>query len=119
MKTSRDAIRPYVTKDGSLIRELLHPALHGNGRLSLAEAVVAPGAVTALHRHHRAEEIYHVLAGTGRMTLGAEQFPLASGDTVCIPPGQPHRLENTGSVPLRILCCCAPAYTHDDTELIG
>ena len=87
MKTSRDAIRPYVTKDGSLIRELLHPAVHGNSRLSLAEAVVAPGAATELHCHHRAEEIYHVLAGTGCMTLGAEQFSLAPGDTVCIPPG--------------------------------
>lgn len=119
MKTSRDAIRPYVTKDGSLIRELLHPAVHGNSGLSLAEAIVAPGAATVLHRHHRAEEIYYVLTGTGCMTLGAEQFSLAAGDTVCIPPGQPHQVENTGSVPLRILCCCAPAYTHEDTECIS
>jgi mannose-6-phosphate isomerase-like protein (cupin superfamily) len=119
MKTSLDAIRPYVTKDGSLIRELLHPAVHGNSRLSLAEAVVEPGAATELHCHHRAEEIYHVLAGTGWMTLGAEQFSLAPGDTVCIPPGQPHRVGNTGRGLLRILCCCAPAYAHDDTELLS
>lgn len=119
MKTSRDDTQPYVTKDGSLIRELLHPAVHGNCSLSLAEAIVAPGATTVLHRHHRAEEIYHVLAGSGCMTLGAEQFFLAPGDTVSISPGRPHRVENTGSVPLRILCCCAPAYAHDDTELLG
>ncbi|MHB8808678.1 MAG: cupin domain-containing protein [Desulfobulbaceae bacterium] len=119
MKTSRETIQPYVTKDGSLIRELLHPALHGNRSLSLAEAIVAPGAATVLHRHHRAEEIYHVLAGSGCMTLGTERFSLAPEDTVCIAPGRPHRVENTGAVPLRILCCCAPAYAHDDAELLG
>ena len=119
MKTSRDAILPYVTKDGSLIRELLHPAAHGNRGLSLAEAIVAPGETTALHRHRLTEEIYHVLTGSGRMTLGEEWFPLVVGDTVCIAPGTPHRVENTGAVPLRILCCCAPAYAHEDTELIG
>lgn len=119
MKSSREDIAPYVTRDGSLVRELLHPATHGSGNLSLAEAVVAPGGATVLHRHHRAEEIYHVLAGQGVMTLGAERFPLVPGDTVRIPPGQTHRLENIWSEPLQILCCCAPAYTHDDTELIG
>lgn len=119
MKTSRDAIQSYITKDGSLIRELLHSATHGNRGLSLAEAIVAPGAATTLHRHRLSEEIYHVLAGTGVMTLGAERFPLAAGDTVCIAPGKPHRVENTGTVPLCILCCCAPAYSHEDTELLG
>jgi mannose-6-phosphate isomerase-like protein (cupin superfamily) len=41
-----------------------------------------------------------------------------TGDTVCIPPGTPHRIRNTGAGPLRILCCCSPAYSHDDTELV-
>ena len=31
-------IEPYVTKDGSEIRELMHPAVHGNEKQSLAEA---------------------------------------------------------------------------------
>ena len=118
MKTSRAVIPPYVTKDGSLIRELLHPDRHGGKNLSLAEAEIAPGAATSLHRHPQAEEIYHVLAGTGSMTLGDEQFPLAAGDTVLIRSGLPHRVANTGNEPLRILCCCAPPYACADTELI-
>ena len=44
------AIEPYVTKDGSEIRELMHPTVHGNRQQSLAEATVAPGAQTALHQ---------------------------------------------------------------------
>jgi mannose-6-phosphate isomerase-like protein (cupin superfamily) len=59
-----------------------------------------------------------VTRGTGRLTLGREQLELAPGDTVCIPPGVAHCVENTGTDPLHILCCCAPAYSHADTELL-
>jgi len=118
MKTSYALVPPYVTKDGSTIRELMHPAVHGNRAQSLAEATLEPGGVTALHRHPVTEELYHVLEGTGRMALGGEDFPVGPGDTVCIPPGTAHCLANTGSGPLRVLCCCAPAYAHDDTELL-
>ncbi len=30
IKTRYTEIAPYVTKDGSLIRELMHPQVHGN-----------------------------------------------------------------------------------------
>jgi mannose-6-phosphate isomerase-like protein (cupin superfamily) len=109
---------PYVTRDGSLIRELMHPSHHACRSQSLAEATVAPGAATALHRHRATEELYHIVAGSGLMTLGDEQFEVRSGDTVCIAPGTAHCIANTGSRPLRLLCCCAPAYRHDDTELL-
>jgi len=118
MKTEYGHIAPFVTKDGSEIRELMHPAQHGNRTQSLAEAIVAPGETTALHRHHLTEELYHVTAGRGRMTLGAEMFEVAPGDTICIVPGTPHCIENTGHDPLRILCSCSPPYSHGDTELL-
>lgn len=108
----------YRTKDGSEIRELMHPIQHGSRRQSLAEATVPVGGATLLHRHHQSEELYHVTAGQARMTLGDAEFPLAPGDTVCIPPDTPHRLVNTGTIPLRVLCCCSPAYAHEDTELL-
>ncbi|WP_334159314.1 cupin domain-containing protein [Oryzomicrobium sp.] len=117
--TQRDAVPAYVTKDGSEIRELMHPAVHPGARAqSLAEATVFPGQRTLLHRHDATEELYHITAGSGRMTLGDERFAVAPGDTVLIPPGTAHCIENTGAVPLRLLCCCAPAYAHDDTEVL-
>jgi mannose-6-phosphate isomerase-like protein (cupin superfamily) len=112
------AIAPYVTKDGCEIRELMHPSVHGNRAQSLAEATVPPGAETLLHRHRVTEELYHVTAGVGLMALGGRTFEVRVGDTVCIPPGTPHRIRNAGAEPLRILCCCSPAYSHDDTELL-
>jgi mannose-6-phosphate isomerase-like protein (cupin superfamily) len=118
MKTEYAATPPYITKDGSEIRELMHPSTHGNHAQSLAEAIVAPGTTTHLHRHQQSEELYHITAGRGRMTLGKERFDVAPGDTICIPPGTPHCIENSGSEPLRLLCCCAPAYAHGDTELV-
>ena len=118
MKTHYQDIPAYTTKDGSEIRELLHPTLHGNRNQSLAEATVPVGTATVLHRHAVTEELYHVTAGTGRMTLGEASFEIDTGDTILIAPGTPHCVSNTGSEPLRILCCCSPAYSHEDTELL-
>ena len=121
LRTALGAVKPFITKDGSEIRELMHPAQHGqlgSHAQSLAEATVPPGATTAPHRHRITEEIYHITAGEGMMTLGDINFAVHSGDTVCIAPGTAHCIANTGNVPLRILCACAPAYSHDDTELL-
>jgi mannose-6-phosphate isomerase-like protein (cupin superfamily) len=112
------SVPAYRTKDGSEIRELMHPTVHGNRAQSLAEANVPAGSRTLLHRHHRTEELYHITAGQGRMTLGEDCFAVHPGDTVLIPPDTAHCIEAIGEEPLRLLCCCAPAYSHDDTELL-
>ena len=109
--------QPYVTRDGSMIRELMHPAVHGNRQQSLAEAQVPPGGETLRHRHLASEELYHFTAGAGEMELDGVWFDVAAGDTVAIPPGSDHRLRNTGATTLTLLCCCAPPYRHEDTEL--
>ncbi len=118
MKTEYTGVTARITKDGSLIRELMHPGLHGNLHQSLAEATIASGTKTVLHRHHLTEEIYHITAGNGLMTLNNETFVIRSGDTICIPPESAHCVNNTGQAPLRILCCCVPPYSHNDTELL-
>ncbi|MEA3548922.1 MAG: cupin domain-containing protein [Thermodesulfobacteriota bacterium] len=112
-------ISPYITRDGSAIRELIHPNHHGAGNQSLAEARVAPGCLTLLHRHEHSEEIYHIIAGQARMTMGSKEFSLAPGDSVRISPGTPHYLINVGSGELRVLCCCSPPYSHEDTVLMN
>ena len=109
----------FITKDGSEIRELIHPKLHGNLQQSLAEATVAVGGETRLHRHRTSEEIYHITQGSGLMRLGDESFEVSVGDSVCIAPGTNHNIKNTGDVPLRILCCCSPAYSNHDTILVS
>ncbi len=117
-KTRYQDIPSFVTKDGSIIRELMHPVAHGNRQQSLAEAIVPPGARTIRHRHHCSEELYHFTAGSGWMELGGERFEVRPGDTVHIAPGTPHALVNSGDEELRLLCCSSPPYDHDDTELL-
>lgn len=109
---------PFVTMDGSIIRELMHPSRHAARHQSLAEATVPPGGATTFHRHHRTEEVYHILRGAGTMRLGGEEFPVGPGDTVCIRPGVAHGIRNAGPEELVLLCACAPAYSHEDTELL-
>lgn len=121
MRTRTRDTEPYVTKDGSTIRELLHPAVHtgpgGPKAQSLAEATVPPGVRTHAHRHEQTEEFYYVLRGTGRMRLDSDAFDVSPGEAICIPPGTVHDIENTGLDDLVILCCCTPPYSHGDTEL--
>ncbi len=117
-KSEYDSIQPYITKDGSIIRELMHPFVHLNQNQSLAEATIPPGAITHLHKHLNSEEIYHILSGKGVITLGDEQFGFKEGDTIAVPPGTPHKVRNTGPALLKILCACAPPYSHADTELL-
>jgi mannose-6-phosphate isomerase-like protein (cupin superfamily) len=79
---------------------------------------VPPGGETAEHYHPKTEELYYFVAGAGRMRLGDEETHVTAGDCVVIPPGTPHKLRNTGTEPLKLLCCCAPAYSHDDTFMV-
>ena len=84
----------FITKDGSEIRELL------------------------AHRNHpRAEEIYFITHGQGRIRIGDEVREVGVGDAVGIARGLRHKLWNTGPEPLRLLCCCVPGYEHNDTVL--
>jgi mannose-6-phosphate isomerase-like protein (cupin superfamily) len=114
-----DAQEPFVTADGSTIRELAGPPTGNSVNQSLAEATVAPDGETILHHHVRSEEIYLFTAGAGRMRLGDEEQDVRAGDAVVIPPGTPHGLHNTGAEPLVLLCCCSPPYSDDDTVLLS
>jgi mannose-6-phosphate isomerase-like protein (cupin superfamily) len=110
-----EEVPAFTTKDGSEIRELL---AHRNSAIrnqSLAEARLQPGASTQEHYHAKTEEIYYITHGVGRMRIGTEVREVKPGDAIAIPPGQKHKLWNTGEVMLRLLCCCAPAYEHADT----
>lgn len=112
-----DEQEPFITADGSSIREVVGVPLGNAAHQSLAEATVPPGGETAEHFHRAAEEIYHFVAGAGRMRLAGEERDVRAGDTVVIAPGLRHKLWNPGPEPLVLLCCCAPPYVHGDTVL--
>ena len=107
--TRYESLEPFTTKDGSTIREYLHTAAQ-----SLAEATLSPGQSTERHYHRLSEEIYLLVEGGGLMEVDGEERHVAAGDAVLIPPGAWHTLV-AGDGGARLLCCCAPPYSHDDT----
>ena len=114
---SLEAAEAFITKDGSEIRELAGLPTGNSVNQSLAQATVPPGSATEAHFHRVTEEIYFFTAGAGRMRLGSEETDVRAGDTVVIAPGVKHKLW-AGEEPLVLLCCCSPAYSHEDTVLL-
>jgi mannose-6-phosphate isomerase-like protein (cupin superfamily) len=105
---------PFTTADGSTIRELLGIPTAPVRHQSLAEATLEPGQATQRHYHAETEEIYYLVEGSGEMEIDGETRAVAPGDAILIPPGAWHQI-TAGSGQLRFLCCCAPAYRHEDT----
>ena len=110
-------LEPFVTLDGSEIREWAGRVSAPARNQSLAEATVPVGGATPEHYHRLSEELYLVSAGRGRLIVGDEERLIAEGDCALIPPGVRHKIFNVGAEPLRIVCACSPAYSHEDTCL--
>jgi mannose-6-phosphate isomerase-like protein (cupin superfamily) len=47
----------------------------------------------ARHDNGRAAEIAYVISGTGKLTVGSEEYPVESDQILYLPPGQPHSLK--------------------------
>jgi mannose-6-phosphate isomerase-like protein (cupin superfamily) len=110
-------VEPFITKDGSEIRELLAYRNSAIRNQSLAEARLPVGGATQEHFHPKCEEIYYITHGVGKIRIEDESRTVKTGDAIAIPPGQKHKLWNIGNETLRLLCCCAPAYEHTDTVI--
>ncbi len=116
---TRDQAAVIRTPHGSEIRPLIDRTTSTVELCSLAEEVLPPGRAVLKHQHRATEEIYYVLRGAGRMTVGADVRDVAAGDAVLIPRGAAHTLENTGREPMTILLVCGPAYSVADHHMEG
>ena len=114
---NRGDVKPFITKDTSEIREILAPRNSVVRRQSLAEARLPPGRSTEEHYHIETEEIYYILSGRGEMIVDGEKREVKERDAIAMLPGARHKIANTGQRDLIFLCCCAPAYEHDDTVI--
>ena len=73
--------------------------------------VLEPGEAPPLHQHDDTEQIFYVLHGRGRLTIGDEAYPfdVQPGDVVRIPPGTLHSIECAGNATLTYLAVdCFP-----------
>ena len=111
---NRQSAAVIKTPHGSEIRPLIDRTTSDIERCSLAEEVLPAGASVSRHHHLETEEVYYILSGAGRMTVGDEAREVTAGDAIFIPLGQSHRLENIGPEPMTLLLVCGPAYSRED-----
>ncbi|MEA2180297.1 MAG: hypothetical protein QOG77_3594 [Solirubrobacteraceae bacterium] len=112
-----DDTQPFITLDGSGIREIAGLKSLPARNQSLAEATVPEDGATTEHYHPQSEELYFFTHGRGRLRVDGEERDVRPGDCVVIHPGAVHKLWNVGTGDLRLLCCCSPPYTDEDTIL--
>lgn len=110
------------------VRKLFNPACDKEGlrpwgrytvllqgsRYKIKEIEVSPGAKLSLQMHHHRSEHWVVIQGTAKVTKGEEEFFLTENESIYIPIGQKHRLENPGLVPLKIVEVQNGSYVGED-----
>ena len=77
--------------------------LDGGEGYQVKRLSVKPGEALSLQMHRRRFEHWVVVRGTARVTRGDETFVLSENESIDIPVGAAHRLENPGSGPLEVI----------------
>jgi len=75
---------------------------------------VKPGASLSLQMHHHRAEHWVVVSGTARTTRGEEVSLIHENESIYIPAGEKHRLENPGKVPLDLIEVQTGSYLGED-----
>ena len=74
------------------------------------------GGKTPPHSHQHAHEMFYVLSGHGRAHCAGKSYDIGKGDTLVLPPGMEHVVENTG--PDRLYCLTVMVPNEGLAELI-
>ena len=83
-------------------------------RFQVKEIMVKPGGVLSLQSHHHRAEHWVVVAGTAKVTLGKKEQLLTENQSVYIPLGTVHRLENPGKVEMHLIEVQTGSYLGED-----
>ena len=89
-------------------------AIASGERYQVKRITVDPGARLSLQLHHHRAEHWIVVSGTARVTQGDKVHLVGENQSVYIPLGQRHALENPGKVPLELIEVQSGAYLGED-----
>lgn len=91
-----------------------YTVLEDGANCRIKRIVVNPGGVLSLQRHQRRAEHWTVVSGEAVVQLNESVQQLGAGETVAIPRGTPHRLENQSASPLHMIEVQTGDYFGDD-----
>lgn len=83
-------------------------------RFQVKRIVVQPGRQLSLQSHFHRAEHWVVVNGTARVTRGKEEMILRENESVYLPLGCVHRLENPGRIPLTLIEVQSGGYLGED-----
>ena len=83
-------------------------------RFRVKRITVEPGRKLSLQWHHHRAEHWVIVSGTARVTRGTETMLLSENQSIYIPVGETHRLENPGKVPLQLIEVQTGSYLGED-----
>jgi mannose-1-phosphate guanylyltransferase/mannose-1-phosphate guanylyltransferase/mannose-6-phosphate isomerase len=85
-----------------------------DSRFQVKRIMVKPGGILSLQSHMHRSEHWVVVAGTARVTVGDEVRLLTENQSVYIPLGAVHRMENPGKVPMYLIEVQTGTYLGED-----
>jgi mannose-6-phosphate isomerase-like protein (cupin superfamily) len=83
-------------------------------RFQVKRIHVNPGAALSLQSHHHRSEHWIVVEGTARVTVDSDVRLVAEGQSIYIPLGATHRMENPGKLPMTLVEVQTGAYLGED-----
>jgi mannose-1-phosphate guanylyltransferase/mannose-6-phosphate isomerase len=91
-----------------------YESLVSGPRFQVKRIVVHPGAALSLQSHHHRAEHWIVVEGTAKVTVDDAVKLVTENESVFIPLGATHRLENPGKLPLTLIEVQTGAYLGED-----
>jgi mannose-6-phosphate isomerase-like protein (cupin superfamily) len=91
----------------------------GAKNLAVHINVLRPNTVGPYHYHADAEDVYIVLAGTGRILIEGEEHIVGPDQVMFIPPGLKHSVSNPGPGILKLIEIYSPPAHPHDFHLVG
>jgi mannose-1-phosphate guanylyltransferase / mannose-6-phosphate isomerase len=109
-------IAPAVTEEHLKVHRPWgsYQAIDRGERFQVKRIVVKPGGRLSLQMHHHRAEHWIVVRGTARVTIGAETETLHENQSIYIPMGAKHRLENPGKIDLELIEIQTGSYLGED-----
>lgn len=91
-----------------------HESLVIGGRFQVKRITVLPGASLSLQSHFHRSEHWIVVEGTARVTLDGDVSVLTENQSIYIPVGAQHRIENPGRIPMVFIEVQTGPYVGED-----
>ncbi|MEN6489268.1 MAG: mannose-1-phosphate guanylyltransferase/mannose-6-phosphate isomerase [Smithella sp.] len=113
------ALKAKARREGSAHRKVYRPwgwydSLEQGDHFQVKRILVNPGAILSLQLHRHRSEHWIVVQGTAKVTRGDEKIILNENQSVFIPVGEKHRVENPGQISLEIIEIQAGSYLGED-----